>query len=287
MKMTKSVRIAALSLVAFAIPLTGSCQTYTLSTPISGYLTMNARDLNGPAGSSGGSTYNFSTLTETIYVNPVAQTIEQWGTISGTPSAQSISFQEIQTVTNGIFPNPTTILSLTGNVTVALAPAGGALSFDTGPKPLMAASGGYTFDAQIMPLGPFNGSYTLVTGGQTYSKDFTYSLLAIEGACAHTFDMVSTVGYPNTLTLSGVGYVVGDRGWYADYNDYREVVADIIATNGFNMELAAGTVPDGVEHLFWSAPGTVTATEVVPEPTSFSLLAFAIFGIMFLRRRSS
>jgi hypothetical protein len=297
MKITKSVRIAALSLVSFAIPVTGHCQTYALSAPITGAMTMSAQDLNGPTGSTGSFQLNFSTLTETIYLNPVAQTIEQVGTISATPSASSLSFQEVQQIP-GVFPNPPT--SVTGNVTVALAPTGGGLSFDTGPQPVTwnASDGAYTFDGSVSGFNNLVGSYSLVTGGQTFSGSFTYQLSLKQSQFGpltpSAFNAVSTTGYPNTLTLGGLGGGGGELGLF---QSSPSVVANVTATNGFNMALSVGDRSSvngagesgwGVgEFLEWSSPGTVTATELVPEPTSLSLLAFGILGIIFLRRRLS
>lgn len=290
MKMTTSARIAVLSLVGFAIPLTGQCQTYTLSTPISGYLTMSAKDTT--TGSSGGGTYTFTTLNETVYINPIAQTIEQWGTISGTLSAPNFSFQDIEIVsitTNNYFPNPPTYTtnSIIGNVTVALAPAGNGISFDTGSRPLSwnGSLEAYTVDSNIKNLGLFNGAYSLVTGGQTYSGNFTYEITRYGGNNAYTFNQLATAGYPNAITLSGLGCGEG-----CSYQSGVSTVAVVNASNGFIMTLHEGCIINaglGGELFLWNSPGTITATEVVPEPTTLSLLAFGIFGTIFLRRRSS
>src|ERR1035437_764781 len=129
MKISKSLNLSVLSFLCIAIPVAGHCQVYQLSTPISGYLTMSAQDLNGPAGSSGGFTFTFSNLTETVYLDAVAETIRQVGVIYGPPTATNISIQETQSIP-GQFPNPPTNVS--GSVTVTLAPTDGGLSFDTG-----------------------------------------------------------------------------------------------------------------------------------------------------------
>src|ERR1035438_3338397 len=110
MKITKALNITVFSLLCFAIPVAGHCQIYTLSTPISGYMTMSVQDLNGPSGSSGGFQLNFNSLSETIYLDPVGETLRQVGTISFTPSATNLQFQETQTVP-GQFPNPPTNVS--------------------------------------------------------------------------------------------------------------------------------------------------------------------------------
>src|SRR5208282_3298586 len=99
-------------------------QMYQFSTPINGYMTMSARDLNGPSGSSGSFQLNFNSLSETVLYDQAGGTIREVGTISYTPSATNIQFQETQ---GGV----------SGGVTVYLAPgAGNFLSFDTGPQSL-------------------------------------------------------------------------------------------------------------------------------------------------------
>src|ERR1039457_2260942 len=115
-----------------------------------------------------------------------------------------MSVQDIQQIP-GTFPNPP-ITSVTGNVTVALAPTGSGISFDTGPQAVTydASIGAYTFNGNVYRFNNLAGSYTLVTGGQTYTGSFTYQLSIVGGAIG-AFTSVSTVGYPNSLSLSGLG----------------------------------------------------------------------------------
>ena len=266
MKISKSLNLTVLSFLSIAIPVAGHCQVYTLSTPISGYLTMSVQDLNGPAGSSGGFTFTFSNLTETVYLDPVTQTIRQVGVISGTPTATYISIQETQSIA-GQFPNPPTNVS--GSVTVTLAPTGGSLSFDTGSRPLTwnPTSGGYTCDGTVTSLTNFEGSYSLVTGGQTYSGSFTYGLFYVSEGVVFTFDMVSTLGYPASLTLSGTFQVGAGRG-PAYYAASPSTVANVAADNGFHADLSVGDqtpavyIPPVGEKIDWTSPGTITATLV-------------------------
>jgi hypothetical protein len=253
---------------------------------------MSVQDLNSPAGSSGSFNYNFDTLTETIYLNPVAQTIREVGVISGTPSATQISFQDNQQIA-GVFPNPPQ--NIPGSVTVTLAPTGGGLSFDTGTQPVTWDSGigAYTFNGDLGTIGSFAGSYSLNTGGQTYSGSFTYGLtvqaVRVPENTSYTFNTVSTINYPNSLTLSGLGTSLNAQQWnyWSLATPSPSLVPDVVANNGFDMELGVGVAAQYGsaygEEFQWNSPGTITAT-MVPEPASVSLLAFGMFGITLLRR---
>jgi hypothetical protein len=283
MKMQKAVRIAVVCLVGIGIPLIGQCQTYTLSTPISGFLTMSAWDEN--SGASGGVTDNFQTLTETIYINPTAQTIEQWGTISGSLSSPNFTCQGIEQL--GTFPNP--ITSVTGNLSVALAPIGGVITFDTGAQPITLSGGAYTFNGNVLALSQFDGSYSLVTGGQTYNGSFNYQLMAQTYYYAsHTFNTISTAGYPNSINLSGLG---PNGGWWAaPFTAVTEPVTNVAAANGFQMQLSIGSsslpYAGDVEVFQWSSPGTIAAQEVVPEPSTWALVGLGAIALLGVRRRN-
>jgi hypothetical protein len=263
MKTTKAL-FGILTITA-ALAMNGRSQVYTLSTPITGYMTMSVQDTNGPTGSSGEFYFNFTNLTETIYLDPVGETIRQVGVISGTPSATNISFQEAQQIP-GQFPNPPTNAS--GSVTVTLAPIGGSIPFDTGPQPLTwtPASGAYTCDGNLTNLGNFVGTYSLITGGQTYSGSFTYGLSFASWWPCFTFNTVSTIGYPNSLALSGLGYA--QSAFPAMFAPSPSVVADVVANNGFNMVLQVGHSSMGYagEEFEWNSPGTITATLISNEP---------------------
>jgi len=289
MKTTKSLQIVALSIIGLGLPVTGHCQIYTLSTPVSGYLTMSVYDFYGDSIYSGGRVgggfyYNFNTLTETVYLDLAAQTIRQVGVISGTPlQATGISWQETQM--GGFYLGQDQ--QVTGDVTVTLTPPAGGLSFDTGPKHFTwnAASGTYTFDGRVLSnIANLGGSYSLVTGGQTFSDLFTYGLSFYDGQ-PNTFSEVS-IGNANSLTLSGLGNwdTLGEPCLYINFPRDQGYAA---ATNGFYMVLKVGeAVSDNQlgELFLWNSPGMITAVEVVPEPASLSLLAFSVFGITHLRR---
>lgn len=258
------LRILVINAV-FAMNLRSEVQIYQLSTPVSGYMTMSVQDLNGPSGSSGSFSLNFNSLSETIYLDTAAGTIRQVGAIAVTPSASNIVIIETQQIP-AQFPNPPQ--NLPGTVTVDLGPNGGnVLSFDTGPRAATWSStaGAYTIDGDIESM-PMQGSYSLITGGQTFSGSFQYALqLSTDGGGdifdVWTFQQISTAGYPNSISLTGFG----SSGDYAGFVSYPNVVADVTAPNGFQMQLSPGAMP------IWGGPGEffslqcnepVTATNV-------------------------
>ena len=261
MRFTKIAYTVSLLIVGLGIPMSGNCQVYTLSTPITGYMTMSAQDLNGPSGSYGSFTFTLTNLAETVYLDPVAQTIRQVGVISGTPTATHISIQETQSIP-GQFPNPPTNVS--GTLTVTLAPASGSLSFDTGLCPLTwtPASSAYTCNGFLPSFTNFEGSCSLVTGGQTYSNSFTYEL-ANRGVLI--FNTVSTTNYPNSLSLGGLR--VSPNPTYL--TSWPSVVTTVTAANGFQAALSVGLHPASAheEYFSWASPGTITAT-LVPTTNS-------------------
>src|SRR5208282_283945 len=112
---------------------------------------------------------NFNSLSETIYVDTVNNTIRQVGTIQYTPSTtNSIQFTESQR-------------GIPGTVTVNLAPTNGYLYFDTGVSPVIWNPTTETFTygpygaADVPFFITIDGSYSLVTGGQTLSGSFAYT----------------------------------------------------------------------------------------------------------------
>jgi hypothetical protein len=97
MKTTKVLSVVILTITAvFARNACSQVQIYQFTEPISGYLTMSAQDLNATPGCSGVFSNSFNTLSETIYLDPVGETLRQVGTISYTPSGTNIQFQDTQ-----------------------------------------------------------------------------------------------------------------------------------------------------------------------------------------------
>jgi hypothetical protein len=208
MKTTKTLFGILGITMAFAMTGSSQIQIYQFSESITGSLTMSVQDVdsNAPSGSAGSFLLNFNTLSETIYLDPEGETLRQVGTISVTPSAPNIQFEETQTISGPppVFPNPppppTNVL---GSVTVNLALSGGnLLSFDTGIQPITWNGSAYTVESGLTSAAfPVSGSYSLVTGGQTYTGEFSYTLSYCYNA-ASTFSTISISGYPGANPVS-------------------------------------------------------------------------------------
>ena len=245
-------------IITAALAMNGRSQVYQFSAPISGSMTMSARDLNGNG--SGVVYLNLNSLSETIYLDMPGGTIRQVGAISYTLPDTNIQFQE--TNDDGV----------SATVTVNLAPGDNALSFDTGLQPVTWNVFHSSYNAGNTSLTPgfvFYGSCSVVTGGQTYADTFSYTIndnYNDDWCTAFTFGYFSTNGYPSFLQLSGLGVCnVGGTLFQSP-----GTVANIEAPNGFEVELSPGIEgywccnPPG-EIFTWSSP-PVTATNAAGLP---------------------
>ncbi len=228
-------------------------QVYHFSTPIIGNKPLSVYDSNGAAGSDGTILLLFSNLSETIFLDTNAQTIRQVGTVSYTPSIPQITFQETQNVS--AFPNPP--VNVSGTVTVQLQLSGGVISFDTGHQPVTwnANLQTYTFDGHIGNLSAI-ATWSLVTGSQTYTGSFSYSILSQNGG-PFTFSRLTLANYPNSLQLSNLGN--DDSFGIENFEIWGQT--QVAATNGFDLQLAPGIANCGwnCDYFTWSAnPATAT-----------------------------
>jgi len=249
MKTTKAV--FGILAIILALAMNGRPQVYTFSTTIGGSIGLGVSDSNGPAGNGGSISLKFTNLTETVYLDFAAQTLRQVGTLSYTPSAPDLVFQETQIVS--LFPNPP--VGVTGEVTVDLAFAAGEISFDTGLQALTWSPSRQEYwiggDAAIGNLGPITGSWSLTTGGQTFTGSFSYWYGPSLVGAALAFQGVSLVNYPNSLQLSDLG-VAGGMFSYGAFDVSGETQA--VAPNGFSLQLA----PGGTGFSWSSSPVTAT-----------------------------
>jgi len=259
MKSNKILLIVAVLTAGFCARDIAHAQTYFFSTPVTGSVAMAVHDNIG--GGSNSFNLNLNNLTEYVYYNSAAQTVEEVGTISYAPSAPNITIQEIS---GGV----------QGNITVTLAPTGGVLTFDTGPQPILAGS---RIDAAIYNIqSQINGTYSLVTGGQTLNGSFAYNLSYSSVDAPHTYNGFSTTGYPGSVQLS----MLDNSGFFGPYASNPGIVADVTASNGFHMQLS----PDAFWN--WSANNLNVTAILVPEPAFPAFLGLGMTALAILRRRA-
>ena len=271
MNISKSLNLTALFLFCIGLPLAGHGQTYYLSTALTSGYYGNAPSL--PIQDADYSTniiFTWNTLTETIYVDPVAQTIRQVGFASVAPSVSSFVFNETRQIP-GQFPNPPTNVQAT--VSVSLGFPGGGYSFDTGPQHIIwnTNAQAYTFnsDVETQPCSVI-GSYSLVTGNQTFAGTFSYTFPVLGGPLS-AFTELYLDDYPTSLGVDGLG------GWFETLGYWNggssPVFASASAINGVQMQLFSSPFC----HVSWATIGPpITATNIATGAPSIASQPSAI-----------
>ena len=228
---------------------------------------MSAGDPSGISGSSGAIDLYFSSLEETVYIDTEEHTMRQVGAIFYPDSAFTFQFEDTQEIV-GPLPSPPTQVSAT--VTVHLAPTLNPLVFDTGPQPLTFETSGGFYSINNAPIFGngilMNGYYSLITGGQTYSNSFSYSLSILNSSQnqVFTFKHLFLTNSPSSIELSGLGIAIPELG--AFFPSPGPVV-DFTALNGYHFQLSPGFEPwPGSRHLGeifgWTLTNTITAANI-------------------------
>ena len=304
-RLTKAVQIVALSLAGFGMAAVGYCQTYFLSVPLTSYDRWNA-----PLLAIQDATYStnimltWNALSETIYLDPVAQTIRQVGFASVNASASNIVLNETRQVP-GQFPNPPQT-NVPATVTVNIGLVAGGFSFDTGPQPITWSdtAQAYTFDGSQASQ-PFlvTGSYSLLTGGQTLTGTFNYSIPVFSYAFT-AFNKLHTDDYPISVSLDGLGgieligtYPAPPAGPFATasasngvtmqlfvpslqtYAGWGAATSPVVATNVPSGAASITNQPQSlVVNAYYAASFSVTATGTEPLSYQWSLNGTNISG---------
>ncbi|GEM_PF-5536807 len=260
------LRGALLVLITPGFSLFGNAQEYSFSDATSGFGEINMTDRTPQVDNTthpyGGTVVQFDTFSDTLYFDPIGSTLRQVGTVSLQPYTTSFSFHENQA--NGGNPIP-------GDVSITLQIASNALSFDTGATPISWDPDNHVFDVPhgITLQGTVNASYSVVTGGQTYTGDFSYDVhYKMAG-----FTQLDTNGSPASIELSH--FLNGN-------SEFGQQIIEVPLTNGFDMDLHVGGGGDGTSEWDWSSP--TEDAFVVPEPGSLAIAALAVPVVLWHRR---
>ena len=268
-----------MTLLGLSLPLCGFGQTYQVeSVPLSGYLELFLTDWGNSPGSSvtfgtyGGQTTSLS-LTETVYIDPMAQTVRQVGFLSMGYDLETSA--NVQKTING---SP---MSASVDVRQWSGYGGGPLQFDTGPRPYSwdSSSQSFTFDGHLDCSGTVNGTYSLITGGQTLAGPFSYGLSGtIEGYSQFSPETTFTFLGESTTYRTLAGWSTSE----GEFNGTGGVSTG--ADNGFELALRPG-LNDGL-NLFNAGAQPQWAT-LVPELGSLALMGIGLTGLTACRRRRS
>jgi len=131
----------------------GRSQTYYYTGPITGYIDA---ELTPGGHGQGGFQATFGTITETLYYDPIAQTLEQIGFITVSPFNGSFN------ITSGPFPivvmgSATATVGNSGSIPFDITFAGAGIgTYSTGPSLLVPVSGSGIYNGQ-----PFSGNWNL------------------------------------------------------------------------------------------------------------------------------
>lgn len=256
----KSFQLALLILLTLAMAEKGFGQTYQFSIPISGGMSLGVNNSGGNSGPGNANiAVNFGTLTETIVYDPVNLTLRQVGYITvinpDLTNTWTVSWQT--GYTNFIY----------GSVTVQQHLVGSFIAFDSGTIAYRGDTNSQYFsvlrDDPDAPI-QISGSYSLVTGGQTYTGDFSPTLsfggfLYFNDFTYAPYYNISTNNDLTSITLSG-----GNLGYSYTWDKYSANTGVITASDGLSINLYSGIDSESDQNFSITSPASVIATLVAP-----------------------
>ena len=247
MKSTRTLQIVATLILGLG-QVTGHSQTYFYSGPVSGYTEV---DLSPNGYGSGGFNTFFGTLTETLYYDPVAQTLQEVGSVTVNPASGSFN------IVGSSFVYPYT--GEYGSATVTVG-NNGSFSFDHTTSDVTPGGSGEGGSSQALELHvPVSGSG--IYNGQAFAGSWNIDLpvFARISALSPTSLTFSEFKAPLPFGFHGVPVVPG-----TDLYD---------------------AISDGTYYWSWELDSAVATA--VPEPNSLSLLGLGLSALAFLRRRAT
>lgn len=253
---SKFLQIAALSAIVLLFQLSGRAQTYVyqFTAPINGWFQQGAADPNLNWGGVG-YTFDFGTLSETVYYNPSADTLQQIGSFTLASTSFSGSFGDSRDFGGS---------QISGAVSVSYTLNNGndIVSFNSGVQPVGANP---TLNWSI----PFSETITLTTDGQNYQDTIT-------GTIPEANDITSISQFtPNSIVVSQ-GYQNISKNIGSQYH------ASFDATDGWSGNIFDGIGDASLPDYYYVAPTTAMA---VPEPSSLMIFVLGALGLKLLVSR--
>jgi hypothetical protein len=274
-----SVAVLIVTMIGVAPAARCDVQVYQFTGGISGTAPGQISDIGNTTGHNLGNVpqiflpIDLGTLNETVYLDPVNLTVRQVGSFLSPGNSTGV-LNETHVVGGQ---------NVSATLTLSQGLAGGALSFDTSPLPIVwnASNQTYTyFNSGFWPElynFPVSGTYSLDTGGEIYTGTFAYNL----GPTGFPPPVLYTTfsPSPNQLSLT-LGGLTGYHNWVQGPPGF----VDVTANNGFQIHLNAGEYDDRLQDFDWSGGPITAQLQPAPEPGCLTLVSIGLWGLACHRR---
>jgi hypothetical protein len=255
MKKSKCLTLAAV-VANFVLSSQGQNYEYQVTAPISGEFQQGAAD---PGMQYQGVGYNFfyDTLSETVYYNPTANTVDQVGTVTLSSTSFIGTFEDDKTTSGGV------VIPAVVSVDYTLNNGNNTIYFNSGVQSVGVNP------AMTWSL-PFTESITVTTGGQTYND-------ILSGTISEDNTITSVSQFsPASIEISQGYESLNQPIFDPDLSD------TVNAADGWSATLVDAVGDGSLNETYYVSPVTAYAT---PEPGTLALFSVGAFGLKLLLRR--
>jgi hypothetical protein len=250
--------VLAATFMSSALSSPGQDYEYQFTAPINGQFQQGAAD-PGNSWQGIGQLFDFGTLTETLYYDPTANTLQQTGSFTLSATTFSGSFEDDKVISGGALV-PATVL-----VTYTLNNGNSSVSFNSG---VLSVGANPAMNWSI----PFTEAITVMTGGQSYD-----SVLSGNISEANTITSLSEFT-PGSVVISQ-GIPNNSENIY-DPN----LVDTVTAADGWSANIYDAVSDGYLGESYYVDPVTAYA---VPEPGTLMMFSVGAFGLKFIFRRQA
>jgi hypothetical protein len=258
MKNSRFLMLAA-TFMGCVLSCPGQDYEYQFTAPIIGYFEQSACDANTLNGTQ--TDFQFGTLSETVFYNPTANTVQQIGSFTLNATSFSGSFGDPEPYPNGIPAIVSLVYTLNGG--------DNTVSFNSGVESLNGNGVNGPPSTALNWSIPFTEAITVTTGGESYSA-------LMSGSVPDAFGTTSISQFtPESIVISQIS----DPDW--NIFGAGPTVA-ISASDGWSSTIIGSGGDDGFAPETWQVdPVTAYA---VPEPGSLTIFFVGGFGLMLALR---